>query len=87
MCSKCGQGFQLSYLFDKFSYPVCDSCYYDNRDDYPLVTKTAAKSKYVLRDGDFERDTPLRFIVRANPHNPRWGEMKLYLEQQVSLYK
>ena len=83
VCKKCFNGFQISYLFDKFKHEVCDVCYYDNKDEFPLVTKTAAKTKYVLRDADFERDTPLMFIVRTNPHNPRWGEMKLFLECQV----
>lgn len=37
-----------------------------------------------------ERTPPLKFIVRKNPHNPRWGDMKLYLRLQVmngSTYK
>lgn len=25
----------------------------------------------------------LRFIVKKNPHNSRWGDMKLYLKLQV----
>ena len=39
---------------------------------------------YILKDCDIDkRDPPLKFISRANPHNVRWGEMKLYLQVQV----
>lgn len=30
-----------------------------------------------------KREPPLRYISRKNPHNVRWGEMKLYLQIQV----
>ena len=52
---------------------------------HELITKTDAKSTFLLKDGDLERrnEKPLGFIVRKNPHNPRWGDMKLYLRSQV----
>jgi hypothetical protein len=43
----------------------------------------ATKKKFYNRHLD-ERSPPLKFIVRKNPHNPRWGDMKLYLRLQVS---
>lgn len=53
-------------------------------DTFNLVTKTEAKSKYLLQDCDIDkRGPPLKFITRKNPHNSRWGDMKLYLELQV----
>ena len=38
-----------------------------------------------MKDSDLERrrEKPLGFILRKNPHNPRWGDMKLYLRSQV----
>lgn len=37
-----------------------------------------------MKDCDIDkREPPLKFIVRKNPHNMRWGEMKLYLHLQV----
>jgi DNA-repair protein complementing XP-A cells len=49
-----------------------------------LITKTDAKNVYLLKDCDLEkRDPPLKFIMKNNPHNVRWGSMKLYLELQV----
>ena len=29
------------------------------------------------------REPALKFILKKNPHNPRWGEMKLFLTSQV----
>lgn len=38
----------------------------------------------MLKDCDLDkREPPLKYIVRKNPHNVRWGEMKLYLHLQV----
>ncbi len=31
----------------------------------------------------FQREPALKFILRKNPHNPRWGDMKLFLRFQV----
>lgn len=57
----------------------------ENKEKYELITKTDAKNKYLLKDADFDvREPPLKFILRKNPHNPRWGEMRLYLELQVT---
>lgn len=51
---------------------------------HKLITKSDAKEKYQLTDVDLEkRDPVLKYFSRKNPHNPRWGEMKLYLDLQV----
>ncbi|TNM85924.1 hypothetical protein fugu_008195 [Takifugu bimaculatus] len=43
-----------------------------------------AKQNYLLKDCDLDkREPPLRFTLKKNPHNPRWGDMKLYLRLQV----
>lgn len=53
-------------------------------DKFPLITKSDAKKKYLLKDADFDmREPALKFILKKNPHNQRWGDMKLYLESQV----
>lgn len=37
-----------------------------------------------MKDCDLDkREPPLKFIVRKNPHNVNWGEMKLYLHLQI----
>ena len=39
----------------------------------------------LFKDRDFDiREPILKFIVRKNPHNERWGDMKLYYFDQVS---
>ncbi|XP_068245740.1 DNA repair protein complementing XP-A cells [Palaemon carinicauda] len=82
-CLECNQVFNNSYLFHSFDHPVCDQCR-DNDDKHSLITKTDAKNEYLLKDSDLEkREPPLKFIVRKNPHNSRWGDMKLFLKLQV----
>ena len=56
----------------------------ETEEKYELITKTDAKNKYLLKDEDFDvREPPLKFILRKNPHNERWGDMKLFLKLQV----
>ncbi|KAK3083830.1 hypothetical protein FSP39_003761 [Pinctada imbricata] len=81
ICDNCGKEFMDSYLFSHFDALICDNC---KEEDNPLITRTDAKNKYLLKDADFDkRDPKLKFIVRRNPHNPRWGDMKLYYEPQI----
>lgn len=52
-----------------------------------LITKTEAKESYLLKDCDLDlREPPLKFLLKKNSRQPRWGEMKLYLECQVICY-
>nr|XP_016935093.1 DNA repair protein complementing XP-A cells homolog [Drosophila suzukii] len=82
-CLECGDMFADSYLFNNFGHSVCDKCR-DNDDRHALITRTEAKAEYLLKDCDFDKREPkLRYISRKNPHNVRWGEMKLYLHQQI----
>jgi DNA-repair protein complementing XP-A cells len=54
-------------------------------EEHKLITKTEALNMYLLRDYDLDkRGSPLKYITRKNPHNVKWGEMKLYLQLQVS---
>ena len=56
----------------------------DFPDDYKLMTKTEACDEFLLKDCDLNmREPPLKYIVKRNPHNKSWGEMKLYLKSQV----
>ncbi|EDV92263.1 DNA repair protein complementing XP-A cells homolog [Drosophila grimshawi] len=82
-CLDCGDQFADSYLFTNFGHSVCDKCR-DTEDRHALITRTEAKAEYLLKDCDFDKREPmLRYISRKNPHNVRWGEMKLYLHLQV----
>ena len=42
--------------------------------------------QFLLKDCDFDRrEPPLKCIVKKNPHHSNWGEMKLYLKNQVTV--
>jgi len=83
-CEECCREFKESYLLSKFNKSVCDGCKEMNS-KHKLITKTDAKTKYQLKDCDFDkRDPPLSYVVRKNPRHEKWGEMKLYLESQVA---
>lgn len=82
-CIDCNEQFIESYLMKNFEYSVCDKCR-DPEEKHSLITRTEAKNEYLLKDCDFDkREPPLKCIVRKNPHNIRWGEMKLYLHLLV----
>lgn len=83
LCDECQKPFMDSYLSNNFDLPVCDKCR-DNEEKHKLISRTEAKQRYLLKDCDLDkREPPLRFILKKNPHNPRWGDMKLYLQLQV----
>lgn len=85
-CIECGETLYCdSFLWDKFTYPGCNKCRDTNREDkFKLIARTEAKTKYLLKDCDLDqRRPPLRFVTKKNPHNPRYGDMKLYLRVQL----
>ncbi|XP_060072220.1 DNA repair protein complementing XP-A cells homolog [Ylistrum balloti] len=83
LCEGCDKEFMDSYLHTHFDVSICDKCK-ENQDDNPLITKTDAKNRYLLKDADFDRrEPPLKFIVRKNPRHNSWGDMKLFYEPQV----
>uniref|UniRef100_A0A1I8G7R7 XPA_C domain-containing protein n=1 Tax=Macrostomum lignano TaxID=282301 RepID=A0A1I8G7R7_9PLAT len=86
VCADCDRPFNSSFLYDRFDVAVCDACYETQREDvYGLLARSDAKSRYLLKDGDLDRrEPPLRCLLRRNPHNPRGGDMRLYLEAQVA---
>jgi len=87
-CEDCGKDFAKSHLFTTFGHTVCDDCKNMEKDGpHELITKTEAKKEFLMKDADFKKgergDEDLRFIIRKNPHNPRWGDMSLFLRLQV----
>ncbi|CAG9580821.1 unnamed protein product [Danaus chrysippus] len=83
LCLHCGQPFPQSYLLDTFDYSACDGCR-DDEDKHELITRTEAKSEFLLKDCDLDaRPPPLRCVRRRNPHRARFAEMRLYLRVQV----
>lgn len=83
VCEDCGKEFMDSWLLTTYNVNVCDVCKEDT-EKHALVTKSEVKDTYLLKDADLEvREPPLKFIIRKNPRNPRWGDMKLYYGPQV----
>ena len=81
LCDNCELPFENSYLRKHYNALVCDECKDDEK--YPLMTLSEVKTEYVLNDNHLKRDPALKFILKKNPHNPSWGEMKLFLLPQV----
>lgn len=82
-CSICKKPLLDSFLWERFNYPVCDFCR-DDKGAHRLIARTEAKETYMLKDCDLDIRKPvLRYISKKNPHNPRYGEMKLYLKAQL----
>lgn len=82
-CVECEDDFLQSFIHTFFELPVCDLCK-NNNTKYSLITKTDAKFEFLLKDCDLDKRTPvLKFIKKKNPHNPRWGDMKLFLRIQI----
>ncbi|XP_010886848.1 DNA repair protein complementing XP-A cells homolog isoform X2 [Esox lucius] len=83
LCDDCDKPFMDSYLSHSFDLAVCDNCR-DNEVKHKLISRTEAKQLYLLKDCDLDKREPvLRFVLRKNPHNPHWGDMKLYLKLQM----
>lgn len=57
----------------------------DTKDKHSLITRTDAKTNYILKDCDLDRrEPPLRFIAKKNPNQKfSRNDMKLYLQIQV----
>ncbi|KHJ48466.1 DNA repair protein [Trichuris suis] len=83
ICVECSKKLSTAFLYSMFGCCVCDSCR-AGKEKYKLLTRTEAKSQYLLKDCDLDsRKPPLRYLNRKNPRNPRFGDMKLYLRAQV----
>ncbi|KAE9555125.1 hypothetical protein FO519_001700 [Halicephalobus sp. NKZ332] len=85
-CIDCKIAIGDSYYYRSFKYPLCNDCRKDDYDkpEYQTINRTMAKKEFLLKDEDLDyRQPPLKFISRKNPHNPRYGDMKLYLVAQL----
>nr|CAG4652347.1 EOG090X0KP6 [Triops cancriformis] len=87
-CEECEQTFADSFLYRSFDAKICDACKdltdEDGDSKFGLVTRTEAKTEYLLKECDLDKREPiLKFISRKNPHNERWGNMKLYFRPQI----
>ncbi|CAI4226790.1 unnamed protein product [Auanema sp. JU1783] len=82
-CSLCQKALLDSWLWERYNHPVCDTCR-DDKGAHQLIPRTEVKKEFLLKDCDLDQRKPiLRFYSKKNPHNPRYGDMKLYLRLQV----
>jgi len=82
VCKLCGKRNTDSYYFQQFSEKVCNLC--KEKQKELLITKTDAKQNFCLKDCDIDmREPALKFILKKNPHNDRWGDMKLYFREHI----
>uniref|UniRef100_A0A8C4QJE7 XPA, DNA damage recognition and repair factor n=1 Tax=Eptatretus burgeri TaxID=7764 RepID=A0A8C4QJE7_EPTBU len=85
LCEECGKPFMDSFLSSNFDLTICDRCR-DVEGQHGLMTRTEAKSEFLLKDCDLDlREPSLRYITRKNPQHSHWSEMKLYLRLQVEM--
>lgn len=83
VCDECEDRFSNSFLLSNFGEKICDQCK-ELRGRHSLITRTEAKSEYLLTDVDLDkREPPLRCMLKKNPHEFARGFMKLYLRLQV----
>lgn len=81
-CEECHHDFLRSYLYRHFAVHICDDCR-DPKGVHELITRTDAKTKYLLKDCDLDMRKPrLRYLLKKNPYQSR-GDMRLYLKFQV----
>lgn len=56
----------------------------ESDEELELVTRTEAKSEFLLQDCDLDKREPaLRAVRRRNPHRPGGADMRLYLRAQL----
>ncbi|CAH8461512.1 unnamed protein product [Heterobilharzia americana] len=84
ICDICHKPFEESFLRKTFEVDVCDKCR-DPKNIHALITKSTAKERYLLNDVDLDKREPkLNYLLKRNPHNSSWGDMRLYLEAQIA---
>ncbi|KAH8851831.1 DNA repair protein complementing XP-A cells like [Schistosoma japonicum] len=84
ICDICHKLFEESFLRKTFEVDVCDRCR-DPKNIHALITKSTAKERYLLNDIDLDiREPKLNYLLKRNPHNSSWGDMRLYLEAQIA---
>ena len=83
ICEACSSSIGIDpELYENFGVATCFSCK-ESSEIYGIITKTQARTEYLLTDEELADSTLLPSISRKNPHNPRWADMKLYLRRQV----
>jgi DNA-repair protein complementing XP-A cells len=65
---------------------VCHTCKEKLPEKYSLLTKTEAKTDYLLTDPELRDETLLPHLSKPNPHKSTFADMMLYVRYQVEDY-
>lgn len=85
-CRECGD-LEIDFLWsDQLRCNICNACKENHPDKYSLLTKTEARSDYLLTDPELKDDELLPHLERPNPHKREWNNMMLFLRFQVEEY-
>ena len=79
LCKECGQGLADIKYIEAFNEFVCGNCKL-KKEEYELVNKTELSSEYLLTDSSIKM---MKFLMKDNPKNPHWSQMKLYLKKHA----
>lgn len=82
-CYDCGR-LELDWQFlEVFKCRVCHLCKDKYPEKYSLLTKTEAKSDYLITDPELKDTSILPHLDKPNPHKAGWNDMQLFLRYQV----
>lgn len=84
-CSKCSSLEIDPILQNDFNVLICYKCKKDPQfeDDYSYITKTGAKSEFLLTDEELNDRQRLPHVEKSNPHMKTWHPMQLFLKLHV----
>jgi DNA repair protein len=86
-CVECGEADGQAKFFEAFGVSACYDCQRAAKGPggrYQVITKSKAKDEYLLSDRHLNREhSGLGCLVQPNPHDRRYGDMRLYLRSQV----
>ena len=83
-CENCRTAAAAPKFFEAFGVKACFDCQRADKAEggrYQLITKTKARDEYLLTEAQCGA---LGCIKKPNPHDARYGEMRLYLRAQVA---
>jgi DNA repair protein len=75
----CANKFIDRECFSQFGEMVCKSCKFES-DDFQLITRTEASTKYLLPDSTLKT---IKHQPKINLQHPTWAPMQLFLRKQI----
>lgn len=69
-----------------YNVPVCRTCCEAHPERFSLITKTEARTDYMLTDPELNDKDLLPRWEKPNPRKTHWSNMFLYLREQVEEY-